>query len=287
MKYNRKKTLILQCLDKLPSSLGYYIYHRIQSFSLGKIDQKLKANYASLKKIKTILDHHCIDLNDKVVLEIGSGWYPFLPFLFKTEMNVNKVVTYDINKHYSKKRINQVKHIFGKKYDEKKLQRLNLPDFIEYHPNTDLTKVKIDKDISFIYSRFVLEHIKPDDIKEIHKKIYNELNDDVKILHLISPSDHRAYSDNSLSYYDFLKYSTKEWNTVQTKFDYHNRLRLPDYIEIFNNTGFKISYLDHDYVDKKSTKYKKFKALKLHQDYQKFTEREILAGSIFALLEKF
>jgi hypothetical protein len=288
MKYHQKKSLILQVLDKLPSRLGYFIYHKIQNPSLKNIETKIKPNQASLRKIKQVLTSQNIDLETQTILEIGSGWYPILAFLFKAELKVNKIITYDINKHYSKQKVEQTeKHFKNIDYKINEEDPFNLPNFIEYHPQTDLTTTGIDKSVNFVYSRFVLEHVKPKDILNMHQKFRTELNDDIKILHLISPSDHRAYSDNSLSYYDFLKYSQAEWNNIQTKFDYHNRLRLPEYLYIFKKAGFKVSYIDHDRVEKNSDKYKMFKALKLHPDYQKFSEEEILAGSICVMLEKF
>ena len=105
------------------------------------------------------------------------------------------------------------------------------------------------------------------------------------ILHMISPSDHRAYTDKSLSYYDFLKYSKDEWKKQHTKFDYHNRLRLPDYINIFKEAGYEVVSLDYDTCDKNSEKYQKFKELTLHEDYKDYTEEELLAGSINVLLK--
>lgn len=227
-------------------------------------------------------------MQDSTILEIGSGWLPLLPILFKTELHVKNIITYDINKHYSKHSLQKLKMFFPDiEFNNKTQQRLGLPDFIDYYPHTNFISAAIgDHTVSFVFSRFVLEHVNPEDILKMHQKIYKEFRDDVKVLHLISPSDHRAYSDKSLSYYDFLKYSPDEWDAIQTKFDYHNRLRLPEYIELFKTSGFKVSYLDHDQVDKNSEKYRKFKALSLHRYYQQFTEEELLAGSICVLLEK-
>jgi hypothetical protein len=286
MKYHQKKTLILQCIDKLPNRLGYFIYHKLQHSTLKDIDGKLKAGRSSLKKIKEILDQYQIDLSHKDIIEIGSGWFPILPFLFKSEFNVNKIITYDINKHYSEQRVKLIKDYFKEFISSESSKDLSLPDFIMYHPKTNFINAKSIENVDFIYSRFVLEHVSPEDIYSMHKKIANDYPDKIKVLHLISPSDHRAYSDKSVSYYDFLKYSKDEWDKIQTKFDYHNRLRLPEYLYIFKKAGFKISHIEHDHVDKTSEKYKKFKALKLHSDYSKFSEKEILAGSICVLLQK-
>lgn len=287
MKYHQKKTIILQILDKLPNKLGYSIYHSLQKKSFNEIETKVNSNFQSLKKIESILNESNIELENQKIIEIGSGWVPIMPILIKLKFMVSKIITYDINKHYSNKRIKlTLKHFKKTNFKTRKCNSLNLPNFIDYHPKKNIINASIEKDIKLIYSRFVLEHVTPIDIENMHKKFYNELNNDIKILHLISPSDHRAYSDKTLSLYDFLKYSKKEWNRIQTKFDYHNRLRLPEYITIFENSGFKITHIEYDTVDKNSDKYLKYKELKLHPDYHKFSEKEILAGSICVLLEK-
>ena len=288
MKYHQKKTIILKILDKLPSDLGYFIYHIIQKRSFRNIDSNvISANNKSINKIKVVLNNKKINIRDQIVIEIGSGWLPIIPFLLKKEFGVSKVITYDINKHYNKKRILLTKEYFKfSNYKDRKFSGLVLPDFIEYYPNTNIINARLEKNVKLIYSRFVLEHINPIDIKNIHKKFYAECNNDIKILHLISNSDHRAYSDKTLSEYDFLQYSDKEWNRIQTKFDYHNRLRLPEYLEIFRDAGFQISYLKFDTALKESEKYLKYKQVKLHPYYERFNEKEILAGSILVLLEK-
>lgn len=274
-------------MDKLPSKMGYYIYHQLQKKSFHKIEVNINANQNSYEKIRYILRKNDLSLENKNVLEIGSGWLPLMPYILKINEKVDAVYTYDINKHYNNKRVLMV-HSYFKSYDFelKKSDGLYLPDFIKYNPEQNLINSKLPENIKLYFSRFVLEHVTPEDIDNMHKKLFNTMADDAAILHLISPSDHRAYSDSSLSYYDFLKYSKDEWDHIQTKFDYHNRLRLPQYMEIFEKTGFKIAYLDYDTAHKNSKKYADYKKLKIHPDYTLFSEEQILAGSISVLLRR-
>src|SRR5690606_37598238 len=104
-----------------------------------------------------------------------------------------------------------------------------------------------------------------------HQKFKKELPE-AYIIHLISPSDHRAYVDKKLSNQDFLRYGEKEWENRQTRFDYHNRLRLPQYLEIFNDLGYNIILLEFESANISSETYKKFKAVPLHDDYIKFSD---------------
>lgn len=290
LKSHKIKTLIFKVLNSLPNKISYPIYHKIQKRTFSNLETKITANKNSHKIIQKILDESSLILNKKNILEIGSGWLPLMPYLFKINNNINTIYTYDINEHYSPENLKKIDTYFNKSFSTnfkyKNFKTYKIPDFIHYFPNCNITNTTLPNDISLYFSRFVLEHIPPTDIEKMHKKLYDEINHEAYILHLISPSDHRAYSDSSLSYYDFLKYSQKEWNTIQTKFDYHNRLRLPEYLDIFKKSGFDIIHLDYDKVDIYSTKYKKFKELNLHEDYLCFSEEEILAGSINVLLKK-
>jgi len=290
MKFHKTKTIILKLLDKLPVKLGYFIYHQLQRKSFNSIENKITANKNSYLIIKKIITKANIPLAGNNVLEIGSGWLPLMPYLLKINENINKIYTYDINCHYSNNRISKVDSYFNtnNKYNLKYSFKngFKLPSFIDYSPKENIINSKTPSNITLYFSRFVLEHIPHDDLKKLHEKLFYEMEEDAAILHLISPSDHRAYTDTSISYYDFLQYSQNDWDRIQTKFDYHNRLRLPQYLNMFKEIGFKISYLEHDKVAKDSLKYKQFKQLKIHLDYQRFSEEEILAGSINILLKK-
>jgi hypothetical protein len=105
-----------------------------------------------------------------------------------------------------------------------------------------------------------------------------------KSIHLISPSDHRAYSDSSLSLYDFLKYSNEEWDSIQTKFDYHNRIRLPQYLQLFEK-NFEIVSLEFDSCKEGSEQHRKFKKFKINELYENYSDEELTAGSIAILLK--
>ncbi|WP_034059005.1 methyltransferase domain-containing protein [Lacinutrix jangbogonensis] len=290
MKFHKKKSLVFKTLNVLPSSLGYYLYHIIQKRSFKNISKNIIANKNSRSVIKHILNSVNFNLTNKSIIEIGSGWLPLMPYLLKAEELCKTIYTYDLNSHYNLENITRLNHYFKTEenisFKKRQSDKYNLPEFIEYYPNTNIIDTDLPKDISLVYSRFVLEHVKPSDILKMHQKFYSEISNDTYVLHLISPSDHRAYSDSSLSYYDFLKYSKKEWNSIQTKFDYHNRLRLPQYLSVFENAGFDVVYLNYDKTDASSDKYKKFKAIDLHEDYTGFSEEEILAGSINILLKK-
>ncbi len=285
------KSLIFKSLDILPNKIGYGIYHQLQKFlNRNSVNYKIKTNDRSFQEALKILTEANIELKDKTVFELGSGWAPIIPYFFTYFAEASNVVTYDINEHYDAKTIAKLNVYFKNEFQidvatEKGTYRL--PNTIKYYPNKNLANVDaLSNDaVDLIFSRFVLEHIPPAELLRIHENFVQKLPKPFYVLHMISPSDHRAYNDASLSYYDFLKYSPSAWKQQHTKFDYHNRLRLPDYLEIFEKAGFEVVSLDYDTCDVTSEKYLKFKELTLHKDFENYTEEELLAGSINVLLK--
>ncbi len=183
---------------------------------------------------------------------------------------------HDLNCFYNKKRINLINEKFNLRLDGK------LATGIEYHPRTDLTIAKINKDFDLVISRFVLEHVPPQTILKIHQNIADQIGKHY-VLHYISPSDHRSYFDKSISLYDFLKYTEEEWNSLFTRYDYHNRMRLPEYIQLFESMGYKVIF--KDFSTPKGKEKENFKSLKLNKRFANFTDEENTAGSIILFLE--
>jgi hypothetical protein len=282
------KTNLFKVLDKLPHKVGFYFYHKIQAlYKKQNLDYKIHSTKNSFRAIERILKKQNINLKNSRCVEMGSGWLPIFPYLLKLEGDVAGVDTYDINKHYNVKKIKELNEYFRLEYITKRLEfsgHYKLLDSIQYFPETTIEQAPL-QNIDFIFSRFVLEHIPPDIIERIHEAFYHKLPPGAYILHLISPSDHRAYGDKSISLYDFLKYSKGEWNNIQTKFDYHNRLRLPQYLAILEKR-FEIVCLEYTSCKKESPEFKKFKSLSVHEDYKDFTDEELTAGSINVLLKK-
>jgi hypothetical protein len=286
---HKTKTTLFKILDILPSRLGYSLYHKVQNLSyiksMGKIMQTSESTFNQLLKI---CDELKIDLKDKTILEIGSGWLPIIPYFFKYRAKVKQVHTYDINEHYQKKLILKFNSVFSKAYGYEisadANNKYSLPSGIDYYPSKDVTNEDTPK-AEIVFSRFVMSHVPPEGIYEMHKKLKNTLDKGTFIVHFISPSDLNGNIANSISMQDFLKYSKEEWREKCTKFDYHNRLRLPEFLEIFKAAGLEVAYLSYKSAEPGTPKYKLFKELKLHEDYKKYSDEELTAGNIVIVLK--
>ena len=280
------KTSIFKILSILPGNLGYNLYHKLQNISQSNnLEVKLKSAEITFNELKNICLTHSIQLKDKTVLEIGSGWIPSMPYLFLYNASVRKVLTYDINKHYQNSNLKNFNNLFSKRNNIfLNVKENHLPNEVKYFPNENVINCK-DNDVSLVFSRFVFEHVSPKDIILMHEEFNESFKKGTHVIHFISPSDHRAYSDKSLSLQDFLKYSKKEWDTIQTKFNYHNRLRFSEYIKIFEDLGIEIIYQNYSIPKKESNQYKLFKKITLHKDYEAFLEEDLLAGNIVIILK--
>lgn len=285
---HKQKTLLFKGLDILPDKLGYYLYYKFQNLYGAKdLPFKIKSTASSFKTVRRILNAHEISLERKVCIEIGSGWLPIFPYLLLAEGKVEDVYTYDVNAHYNPSKIAKLNDHFVEQYqlDPSRFNgQYKLHKNVHYFPKTSVEDAPLEK-VDLILSRFVLEHVPPLMIDSFHRTFTHGLSSGSYVLHLISPSDHRAYSDKSLSLYDFLKYSQQEWDEIQTKFDYHNRLRLPQYLKIFKE-HFEVIHVEYNSCKEESEQFQKFKKLNIHSDYQSYSEEELTAGSINVLLKK-
>jgi hypothetical protein len=286
---HKTKTLLFKSLNLLPNKIGEVLYHKIQSIgNTNTLQSKIKSSEVTYDCLVKICDELKFNLVNKSIIEIGSGWLPIMPYFFKYKFNVKNIDTYDINKHYQSKAILEFNSVFAKKYqcsiEVKKSNRFNLPSGIDYWPSKNIIK-EVLPNVDFIFSRYVLSHATIQDIIDMHKKFINIYPKGTYIVHFISPSDLRQHGDKSISLQDFLQYSNEEWNKIQTKFDYHNRLRLPQFIDIFKSLNLEIVYLTYESSNSDSLNLKLLRELQLHDDYKGYTEDELTAGNIVIALK--
>lgn len=284
----KAKNFLFRVLDKLPEDIGFRSYHYLQK-KAGQVsvDQQIARTTSSYRDFLRLTEKLEIPIQGKKILEIGSGWLPLLPYFFKFLGKAEAVYTYDLNRHFDPEKIKRLNKLFSDKFGHEVSEQASagyaLPEDIRYFPNTDISKAVLPP-VTVVFSRFVLEHVEPQAILEMHRKFREELPKGSHVIHFISPGDHRAYVDKSLSLQDFLQYSREEWDKKQTRFDYHNRWRLPQYVELFNSLGYEIVHLEYDVPEKDSATYRKLRQVNLHEDFKKYSEEELMAGSINVVL---
>ena len=94
--------------------------------------------------------------------------------------------------------------------------------------------------MDYICSYSVLEHIPLDSIRRIFSECYRVLKPNGRIVFLIDYQDHYSYFDSNLSIYNFLRFSSKEWEKYNCSLHYQNRLRHSDFVRLFEQSGLQI-----------------------------------------------
>jgi hypothetical protein len=200
-------------------------------------------------------------------LEIGTGWYPVVPvafFLAGTE----KIYSVDISFLTSKERVKTTLEKFVECFD---INRLN--DFVSFKTERlqalkeillhfegvtlqeilhqlnivylveDARKLSLPNDaVDLVNSNNTFEHIYPEilipileEFKRVVKKQHGVMS------HAIDMSDHFAHFDKTISIYNFLRFTEKQWRWIDNNIQPQNRLRFADYQKIFSDLKIPIS----------------------------------------------
>jgi hypothetical protein len=271
-------------LEKLPRPAGDGCYHWFQARNgLLALDRVLAENLRTFHEFTALLEPTGRRFTDARILELGSGWYPATPYLLLYKSGARSICTYDIAEHFSAARLTRFNSFFRSTFGkppELNGGALPLPQEIRYFPKTDLvTSPPADHSVDLVISRFVLQNVPREVLADLHAVFRRCLRPGGAVVHLVSPSDQRAYSDRSLSLYDFLQYSESEWRKITSRFYYHNRMRLPQYVELFENAGFRIEKRVYKSLSRDSEEFKKFSRLRLHSDFERFSLEELTAAS--------
>ncbi len=94
--------------------------------------------------------------------------------------------------------------------------------------------------IDCFYSVDTLEHIPRDDLEKILRHARELMAPNGVCVHLIDYSDHYARSDNDLSRFNFLTFDEANWRRFNSRYQYVNRLRHSQYLQLFANAGMKV-----------------------------------------------
>jgi hypothetical protein len=200
-------------------------------------------------------------------LEIGTGWYPIVPVGFFLA-GAEKIYSVDIHFLTSKERIlntlqkfvecyvsgklvNYINYLpeklavvkeIIKEYDQlsldSMLQKLNITYLIEDARQLSLP----DNSVDLINSNNTFEHIYPEilipilkDFKRVVKKEHGVMS------HFIDMSDHFAHFDASISIYNFLQFTDRQWKWIDNSIQPQSRLRVYDYEKIYKDLAIPVT----------------------------------------------
>jgi SAM-dependent methyltransferase len=199
------------------------------------------------------------------VVEVGTGWSGRCA-LWLCLMGARRVVTFDHVRHLRMRnlgmqvaavrdRLGELAGLLGVEEAElaKRLAPFvdcrTLEDLkgtpIEYVAPGDATETHLpDASVDVYYSHGVLEHVPAEAIAGMLREAHRVLKPGGVAYHHIALGDHWAQADRRIGQVNFLKYSEGFWKFIQdNKISYQNRLRLPEYLELFEQHGAEATIL--------------------------------------------
>lgn len=112
---------------------------------------------------------------------------------------------------------------------------------IDYRAPCDARATGLPSDsVDCITSTSTMEHIDQRDIAGILKECHRILRADGIMSMAVDYNDHYSFFDDSISEYNFLRYSDWAWQMFNPRLHVQNRLRHADYVRLFKASGFEI-----------------------------------------------
>ena len=260
---------------------------------------KLIAGTETFKKIQELGS----DPSGKCFFEIGTGRVPLVPLAYWL-MGAEKIITIDLNPYLEGELIREsLRHIsdqkqeidnafgallvkkrfdrllaFCKKTDFPMQEFLDLCQIVYIAPGNAANTSLKPESIDFHTSYTVLEHIRPDVLKQIFEEGNRIVRSNGIFIHKIDYSDHFSHFDERISSINFLQYSDDKWKRYSgNRYAYVNRLRHDDFINLLESVGHCILAAD-TCIDRRSQEILRKRSLKLEARFNKKSE-EILSVS--------
>lgn len=208
------------------------------------------------------------------VLEIGTGWEPIIPLIYRVagaravcltdSLKLISGASLEVTLEFlarSKNSICAALRVAQAEFDnllaqaggagevQARLKALGL----QYLAPCDCRSLPLDAgSLDVVFSRAVLEHIPEPVIRGIFRESRRLLRPGGAMCHFVDNSDHWEHRDKSISRINFLRQSEWVWRfTCVNPLNYQNRLRHQDYLNILREEGFRVVRVDRE-IDEKS-----------------------------------
>lgn len=196
-------------------------------------------------------------LGDVRAYEFGAGWDLVGP-LSLYALGIDRQLVVDIRALVRWELVNHVIALFAQHHEElerragrrlrstgtapiESAQALRLSFGIDYRAPIDARSTGLpERTFDLISNTFTLEHIPPAEIPELLRESARLLSPTGVLSCSIDMQDHYAYTDPTVSVYNFLRYSDRAWGLINSKPHYQNRLRARDYLRLFERAGLRV-----------------------------------------------
>ena len=195
-------------------------------------------------------------LREAVFFQFGAGWTMAGPLTFYG-LGVEQQILVDIRRLIRPWLINHSIELLANPEFRSRLQR-DVPSLSSRHANAVVSELQARYGIDYrapadarstglpagsidcVTSTNTLEHIPREDIAGILKECFRILRPGGLMSFQVDYQDHYSYFDRSVSVYNFLRYSDREWQQFNPSLHYQNRMRHADYLSLYANAGFEV-----------------------------------------------
>jgi hypothetical protein len=239
-------------------------------------------------------------------MELGTGWYPVIPiYIFLT--GGNEIWSIDIAMHLKGERIVQTARMYYEKIQNGQLSISDegfLPDRIEVIKDIALSSNYAEMDLlnklnlfywvgdarrtnfcseyfDLIHSNNTFEHIYPKVLREIVREMDRVLVKGGIMSHFIDLSDHFAHFDNSITIYNFLRFSDIQWKMIDNSIQPQNRLRVNDYMDLLNEVNLKFNI-----EEKREGDPIQLRRIKLNHKFTSYSPQNLLVSHCHFVIKK-
>jgi len=293
--------------DNVKYSYGGVVYKFLQK-KFGRLTSDPMPNIKKQIEITNWLHRYNFPIEGKTFFEVGTGHNVIVPVGFFLS-GAKRVVTIDLyrrldynimknNLFYLVKNRNLIESLYSNKTDSTILnKRLDLLSKywstprqfikianIQYLAPADAANTSLLNDsIDYHISTNTLEHIPYEVIKNIFIEAKRILKDKGIAIHFIDLSDHFQHQDNSISRINFLRFSDNDWtNIAGNQFAYCNRLRVSDYLNLFNEVGFDIIHMEKGIDENSMNKIQD--GFKINEKFNSYNLEDICTTSLKIML---
>lgn len=224
----------------------HYALQRYVTRRLPRPEKQVRSIYTLARRLLGVHEKFSLrQLQESTCFEFGAGRDLIVPLAFSAH-GARRFITVDIERLAKLELIRSnaavISRLSGTDHpDMKSLEDLERYWRIDYRApadarTTDLPAGSIDCAVSVE----TLEHIPKNDIAAILQELRRIMRPDGVVLMQIDYGDHFKGFDPSISSFNFLTYSDEDWESFQSRFQYVNRLRHSEYLQLFREAGFEL-----------------------------------------------
>ena len=248
------KALMHNVMPLIPGGdRGHFWIQRHVTKKIPRSEQRLlQAVSAAEKHIDSFLRYSGTRLDEAVFYEFGAGWDLVTQLTFFA-LGTNRQIIVDLKPllradlaNDSAKRIRNLTGYDFRRVPEKAIGNDMAHDLLKYYGieyfapydarHTSLPESSVD----FITSTETIPHIPEQDLKSILAECARILKPGGIMSMTTNYDDLYSYFDQSISAYNFLKFSDTWWRLFNPARHFQSRLRHSDYVRLFAGVGFEI-----------------------------------------------